>query len=257
MSGALGQNQRRGSGGCIRRGGRVKATPALDAFLDASPWLQQLAPEHARKARDAIFARTLRTGVHVCRKGEPADVWIGVMEGFVKLSVYSLSGKSVTFAGIPAGSWFGEGSVLKREVRRYDVVTLRDTKVALLPVATFHWLLDHSIPFNRFILTHINERLGQLIAAKEHAWLLTLEQRVAAAIAEMFNPVLYPWTGSSIELSQEELGYLAGAARQHINRALHVLEERGLVKAEYGRINLIDLEGLRRFVSEERASETR
>ncbi len=89
------------------------------------------------------------------------------------------------------------------------------------------------------------------MAAKEHAWLLSLEQRVAAAIAEMLNPVLHPWTGSGIELSQEELGYLAGAARQHVNKALRLLEKRGLVKVEYRRIRLLDVEGLSRFVSED------
>ena len=45
-------------------------------------------------------------------------------------------------------------------------------RVALMPEATFFWLLDTSIPFNRFILTQLNERLGQFMATFEHDRLL-------------------------------------------------------------------------------------
>jgi DNA-binding GntR family transcriptional regulator len=51
-----------------------------------------------------------------------------------------------------------------------------------------------------------------------------------------------------VQLSQEELGYLAGVSRQRVNQALQVLEKAGLVKVEYGRIRILDLEGLRGFV---------
>ena len=103
----------------------------------------------------------------VLRKGEPAAHWIGVLDGLLKLSNVSPEGKMVTIAGIPAGGWFGEGSLLKDEPRQYDVVALRDSLVALMPRATFSWLLDQSIPFNRFLLVQLNERLGQFIATVE------------------------------------------------------------------------------------------
>ena len=41
---------------------------------------------------------------------------------------------------------------------------LRKSRVAGLPVDTFHWLLDHSIGFNRFVMNQLNERLAQFIA---------------------------------------------------------------------------------------------
>lgn len=37
----------------------------------------------------------------------------------------------MTFAGVPAGGWFGEGSLIKAEARKYDVVALRESRVAL------------------------------------------------------------------------------------------------------------------------------
>ncbi len=50
-----------------------------------------------------------------------------------------------------------------------------------------------------------------------------------------------------LQISQEELGYLAGTSRQRVNRALHVLEKAGLVSVEYGVITVLDLAGLRNY----------
>ena len=57
--------------------------------------------------------------------------------------------------------------MLKNEPRRYDVVALRDSLVACISRTTFQWLLDNSIPFNRFLLHQLNERLGQFIGRVE------------------------------------------------------------------------------------------
>lgn len=97
---------------------------------------------------------------------------MGVVDGLLKMSNVSPEGKLATFAGMPAGAWFGEGTVLKNECRKYDVIALRDSRIACRPRATFTWLLDRSIAFDRFLLDHLNERLGQFIAMVEYDRLL-------------------------------------------------------------------------------------
>jgi len=216
-------------------------------MLALSPWTRGLSAEHLDRVRAAILVREYEAGNTVCRKGDPASAWVGVIDGLVKLHSLSPSGKSVTFAGIPAGGWFGEGSVLKREPLKYDIVALRDSRIALMPEATFRWLLDTSIPFNRFLLTQLNERLGQFIGMVEHDRLLQPDARVARALAALFNPQLYPDTQPHIQISQEELGYLAGASRQRVNRALQVLSGAGLIEVDYGLVTVLDLNGLRRY----------
>lgn len=63
-------------------------------------------------------------------------------------------------------------------------------------------------------------------------------------LAALFNRHLYPDTEAHIQISQEKLGYLAGASRQRVNRALRVLGGAGLVKVDYGLITVLDLNGL-------------
>ena len=220
---------------------------SLEEMLALSPWTRGLSAQELDRVKATLVERECAAGTYVCRKGEPANLWLGVIDGLVKLSCIARSGKTVTLAGIPAGSWFGEGSVLKGEPRRYDVVALRQSRVALMPEVTFRWLLDTSFSFNRFLLTQLNERLGQFIGMIECERLLNPDARVAQTLALMFNPHLYPVTEHQIQISQEELGYLAGASRQRINQALHILEKAGLVKVDYGIVTVLDLDGLRRF----------
>ncbi|GAB4175255.1 MAG: Crp/Fnr family transcriptional regulator [Rhodocyclaceae bacterium] len=220
---------------------------ALDQMLDASPWFAALDAAARTRVRASLVLREYPPAACVCRKGEPSDHWIGVVDGLVKLNAFSPSGKCVTFTGVPAGSWFGEGSVLKREARKYDVIALRESHIVLMPEATFHWLLDTSFSFNRHLLMQLNERVGQFIGMVEHERLLEPDAKVARALASLFNPQLYPGTGPEIQISQEELGYLAGVSRQRVNQALQRLEKAGLVKAEYSAVRILDLEGLRCF----------
>ena len=217
---------------------------SLESLLAQSSWSQSLDPAQAARVSAEIVERSVPADGFVCQKGEPVEAWIGVIAGLVKISSVSFEGKAVTFAGVPSGGWFGEGSLLKPEPRRYDAVALRDSRIAYMPRRTFQRLLDTSIEFNRFLLLQINERLGQFIGALEHERLLGPEARVARCLGQLFNRLLYPRADNRLEISQREVGFLTGLSRQRVNQALQSLQERNLLRVEYGRIVVLALEEL-------------
>jgi CRP/FNR family cyclic AMP-dependent transcriptional regulator len=221
--------------------------PLLDDFLVASGWAAALSAEQLQRAQTTIIVRSFQHGNFVCHKGDPSNVWVGVIGGLVKATNLSETGKPVTFATFPANCWFGEGSLLKQEARKYDIIALRDSRVALMPAVTFFWLLDTSISFNRFIMNQLNERLGQFLSAFEHDRLDDREARIAHALANMLHPQLYPSRESRIEISNEELGHLVGASRPCVSQSLHNLEKSGLIKVGYRTITVINIDGLRSF----------
>jgi len=49
---------------------------------------------------------------------------------------------------------------------------------------------------------------------------------------------------------KSEIARLCGLARQNTNRALHKLEEAGLLRIRYGVIEVLDLEGLQNYSRE-------
>jgi CRP-like cAMP-binding protein len=196
----------------INRSVLQRARPATRAELEGIPWLRVLEGADLQRAQTALRIAPAQTGDRV-----------------------------------PPGAWFGEGTLIKREPYRYNIEALRRSTVAGLPIEDFHALLDRSIPFNRYLMNQLNERLGHFIAAREIDRQDDPDSRVAGSLAQLFNPVLYPGVGGLLRITQQELGYLVGLSRQRVNQALNTLAEHGLIGIEYGGVRVRDLAALRAF----------
>lgn len=208
------------------------------------PWLARLSSKERERALQDLRVGTAQVGDMICRTGRPVTYWFGVLDGLLKVSMLTTQGRTTSYTGIAPGGWFGEGTALKRETYRYDVQALRKSHVAGLPLATFHWLLDHSLGFNRFIMAQFNERLGQFIGTLAAERTSAPEQRVAHSLLALTNPLLFHNVGSELHITQQELAYLVGLSRQRVNEALQELAHRGLMRTEYGRLRILDRDGL-------------
>lgn len=213
------------------------------------PWLRVLPLDTRERAVAEVRVIDIARGEQVCRHGREATHWLGVVNGLLKMSSDRPDGVPMTFAGLPSGAWFSEGTVLKREPYRYNVEALRNSVVAGIPTGTFHDLLDHSIEFNRYMMQQLNERLGQFIAAREIDRMTSVEERVARSLCALFHPVLHPGVGQVLRIKQEELAYLVGLSRQRVNEALQVLQAAKLLQLEYGGVRVLDLDGLRTYAA--------
>ena len=227
---------------------RQRARSPAAAELEMIPWLGLLEAADRQRVIAALRVVEASPGDFVCKIGRQANYWFGVLDGLLKMSNDSSLGFAITFTGVPPGAWFGEGTVLKREVYRYNIEPLRRSVVVGIDIDIFFWLLERSIPFNRYVMNQLNERLGQFIAAREIDRLNDPDTRVARSLAALFHPVLYPGVGTLLRITQQELGYLVGLSRQRVNEALRSLQAEGLIAIEYGGVRVLDLEQLRRHV---------
>ena len=217
-----------------------------DSELQSVPWLAHLLPDERDRIVPELRVSEAAPGDLVCRIGRPATYWFGVIDGLLKMNTVTDEGRAITYSGLAAGGWFGEGTVLKRESYRYNIQALRKSRVAGLHVDTFHWLLDHSIGFNRFVMNQLNERLSQFIGVVGAGRSASPEQRVARNLAALVNPVLFPGVGEVLRITQQELAYLVGLSRQRVNEALGALQARGVLRIEYGGLRITDAPALRR-----------
>ncbi len=223
---------------------------AADYLRRIAAWSRDLSDAEIEIARAGIIERSFRANEFICMRGDQFDYWMGVVTGLVRIGTMSRSGKVVSYTGLTEGAWFGEGTVLKNEPRQYDVVALRDARVAMMDRATFFWLFENSVAFNRFLVGLLNERLGQFIAMLEYGRTLDATGRLARCIASLFNPILYRDVGPHLKITQEEIGAISGMSRQNANQSLQTLEKQGLLRIEYGGVTVVDLERLRRYGEE-------
>src|SRR3990172_11236219 len=98
---------------------------SLSDYLRSSIWARDLPAEGLERVCAESFEKASPAGGYVCRRGEPVEHWIGVVEGLVKICANSPDGRTMTFTEISGGGWFGEGSLLKSDTRKYDAIALR------------------------------------------------------------------------------------------------------------------------------------
>ena len=208
-------------------------------FLRGQRWFAELQPEIQARIADKVFTLQGAKGDVILRSGVAVEGWYAVLSGLVKLQTQFSRGRRQGYLGIPGGEWFGEGSVMKDEPRRYEVVALRDSELLCLPRPEFAELRATNLKFNQAIAEMLNMRLGQAMLIIETFRLRTPEQRVAMYLSRVL------WHGPrKLSLSQEELGILVGLSRQSINQVLKTLEQMGLVSLDFGRVSIVNEQGL-------------
>lgn len=218
--------------------------------LSHQKWFRELPVALQQQVRTAVFSMRAAKGEIALQAYQSVDGWYGVAQGLVKIASGQGAQQS-TFVGLGQGSWFGEGAILKKEPRQYDVVALRDTELLCIPSAVFETLLQESTHFSRFVIDELNRKLGLAMAIILAGRSGNAQQRLALALSRMF------WNQTrTLELTQDELASLAGIARQTANRALQQLEQRGIVRLAMNRITVLDDRALLQCVSDSAAPRT-
>lgn len=216
----------------------------LDDMLTQSPWFASIDEAAQRKVRAETSERAVAMGQSLGRHGERQHVWFGVLEGLIKWSITAHDGRTVTLGGQLVGSWFGEGTLIRKAPRQSDLIALRDSRVAQIPLATFDWLRSTQPSFNEFLLVQVNERLHWFMGNAVAHGLLDTDNLVARALVGMVHPLPNPRGERYLQLSQEELANLAAVSRQTCNKAMMHFKEAGLIRTEYGGLVVLDLPGL-------------
>jgi CRP/FNR family cyclic AMP-dependent transcriptional regulator len=216
---------------------------SISQFLSVQPWYVRLSMTDQLTISEQVVRIAGKKGDIMLAANAPVDGWYAVFSGLVKLQSAPVLGRSSTFLGVACGDWFGEGSALKTEPRRYEVIALRDTELLCLPQAAFDRLRASSMEFNQFLVQQLNLHLSQAMALIEASRIRTPEQRVALSLSRLF------WNRSrKVNLSQDELANLVGVSRQTANQALKSLALRGLVNLEFGRVAIPNDEALSKFI---------
>lgn len=213
-------------------------------FIAAQPWFTGVPAEMQERLRTEVFSVQGNKGDVMMPAGSAVQGWHAVLSGLVMLQSPSSRGRSSAFIGVPDGEWFGEGSAMKPEPRRYHVVALRPTTLLCLPLPLFDALRTSSLAFNQFLVLHLNMRLGQAMTIIEAGRTQSTEHRVALYLSRLF------WRSTRrLNLTQDELGQLVGLSRQTVNKVLRSLEGMGIVSLDFGRVAIVDDEALSAYLA--------
>ena len=172
-------------------------------------------------------------------RGAPADEWVGVAKGAVRVSSVSLSGKQVTLTYAEPGTWFGDIALFDGLPRTHDANAHGETTLLVLRKADFRELLAQHTELYEALLRLNCRRLRLLFDAVEDLNTRPLASRLAKQILLLARSYGTP-QGEEIriglQLAQEDLAQLLGASRQRVNQELKGFERDGAVRIEPTRL---------------------
>lgn len=224
---------------------KASSDKELMNFLSAAPWMSSLSADDLQRVISAARQVHVPEGRVVIRHGDRAEYWFGVIDGLLVQALSADSGKFTELTTAASGAWFGEGTLLKHECWRYDVIALRRSHVVLIPVEIFDYLCNTSLPFNHFVERLLNERLGLCVGLLVAERLLDPEAKVARLLAGLCKADHATPRGSFVPMKQMQIAMLAGLSRQRTNVALNRLQELDYVKIRRDGIIVRDLIALR------------
>lgn len=200
-----------------------------------------------RQARLVSFA----AGERVFDIDDAAGGMYGIAAGGFGILV-ATDGRAARLAHIArAGIWFGHGPLMTGGPR---VLGFRATEASValhVPLAALQDFSRASLAGAQALTVLANANMGVAIATVSDLLIARADRRIAATLLRVTGAKggMAPGDAAGVQLAQAELGEMANASRQAVNRALGRFEEKGWIGLGYRRIAIRDAAALAAFAS--------
>jgi len=215
--------------------------------IESGPWFSKLSPPLRQAILERAGVRRLGDGAALATRGTPAQDWVGVARGAVRVSTVSLAGKQVTLTYVEPGTWFGDIALFDGLPRTHDADTHGDTTLLIVRKADFKELLTLHVELYDALLRLNCRRLRLMFDQIEELSTRPLRSRLARQLLLLARSYGVP-QGQEIriglQLAQEDLAHLLGASRQRVNQELKGFERDGALRVEPTRLVVLSRDKL-------------
>lgn len=174
-----------------------------------------------------------------------------LVEGRLRVSLYSPSGKEVSFEDIQAGEMFGELAAIDNKGRSASVFALVPSQVAFLDAAGFMDLLRTDFTVARRVMTRLCRMVRRLDERVFEFSTLTVSNRIQAELLRLAG-------GDSDRQSavispaprHAEIASRVSTHREAVTREMNALARVGILRQDRNALHILDLPKLARMVHE-------
>jgi CRP-like cAMP-binding protein len=193
----------------------------------------------------AATPRHYDAGQVIYLEGEPAAALYVLETGWVKATRMTPDGREQALSFLRPVDIFGDIAVFTGTSYPGTVVALEDVEAWAIDAATFLNLIARHPQLALACIRRLAERVLYFIGLVEDLSLRSVEARLASTLLKHAEPregrLIVPrrsWT------TFDEMAVRLGTVRDVLSRALHTLEDEGLLKVERHEITLLDPQGL-------------
>lgn len=194
-----------------------------------------------------LHARVERysAGRVIFSKGSPGRSMMAILSGSVRISTPSPAGPDIVLTMLAAGEIFGEIALLDGADRTADATAISDCELLVLDHRDFVPFLERRADLCLLLLRLLCQRLRRTDQQVQEAMFGRLEGRIAMALLRLAQDA--PPAGASaitLRITQQELAGMVGAARESVNKQLHVWQKDGVLRLGKRLIEIDNLDAL-------------
>ncbi len=217
-------------------------------LLRRGSWFASLPPALAQALIDLAEVWVLEAGACLFSRGDSSNGLFAVVDGMIRVTGTSTTGREAILTLIDAPNWFGEIALFDRASRTHDAYADTRTTVLHIRHQDLDRLLAQEPHYWREFGRLLTQKLRLAFRAIEDLALLPAPVRLSRRLAMMAEGYgeLKDRSHRVISVSQEQLGSILSISRQTTNQILKDLEAQGVIRATYGEIEICDLDALRR-----------
>ncbi|MEO0621114.1 MAG: Crp/Fnr family transcriptional regulator [Pseudomonadota bacterium] len=169
-----------------------------------------------------------------------------ILEGRVRASTFTGTGREVRFADLGPGACVGEIAAIDGGARSTNVTAITETRAARITVARFNRLIDSNTDVMRAFLSYLARRVRVLSGRLLNLTTMSARERLVAELLTRARPRRGKPDVAVIEAlpTQQELADAIFGQREAVGRDLSRLRRLGLIKREGRRLEILSVAGL-------------
>lgn len=177
------------------------------------------------------------------------DVYF-IVSGKVRVTIYSLTGKEITFRDQSAGEMFGELGAIDGEPRSAHVMALEDSLLASLPRETFWEVINGYPEVAEFTLKRLAALVRLLSERVFEFSALAVRNRIHAELLRLARENLQENNKAMIAPAptHAEVASRISTHREAVTREYHELSAAGLIEQRRGELVINDIARLESMV---------
>ena len=215
-------------------------------LLNKNIWYAQLPTPFQQFIQQHSNYQTFERDQAIFRSGDTFNGIYAVLNGRVRLGYIDIEGNESVAAIVEPIMWFGEISLVDQQPRSHDAIAVGKCVILHIP----------SLIMNDFLAQHPQYwfHIAQLTSQKLRFAFLELisiqTQHIQQRLAQRLMFILNGYGNhayiekNTIHLSQDQLALMLKCSRQTINQELHLLEQQGILKIAFKKIEILDINQL-------------
>jgi len=183
---------------------------------------------------------------------DPSDDVFFVVNGQVKIIIYSSSGKAVTFRTLQAGEMFGELAAIDGQRRSASVQAISRCLIAQMTSRAFWDLAESEPAVTRAVLLHLVGLIRSLSTRVYEFSTLAVQNRIHAELLRLARDGAAADNGVLLAKAptHSDIASRISTHREAVARELSRLAKLGLVRRQGTGLFITDLHRLTRMVAE-------